>query len=376
MKNIFYSWLFKKSALTLFISIISLAIVSFFFLIPSLNKQGLMRLDTSIYNDTKIDFIIPSPSNQQILDLSKLSHIQSVTPFIISKANFSMNSISIDSKILIFENEASLDSTMYNDSRSIVKLNYQIENGIILDYSSAKILGANIGDEIKVSFVEKDFLYTVLEIFEDNTLYKDATLVIFMTDDLKNAIEEKTRTEIKYSGAFITSNNYQTTKAFLFNYIPLGLLRDPSEFANTESYELHFNAVTKANYSNEISDFNAKRSGRNFFLEEYRNFISITSAVFFIVFLSFNLILSFVLKEGKFIKKLIENNLKIFYYYLLDYITIIFTLIVWLLIVLNFIDFNFYISSSIINSYSYSLFASASILTAISYLISYKLIKL
>jgi hypothetical protein len=331
---------------------------------------------TSIYNDTKIDFIIPSPSNQQILDLSKLSHIQSVTPFIISKANFSMNSISIDSKILIFENEASLDNTMYNDSRSIVKLNYQIENGIILDYSSAKILGANIGDEIKVSFVEKDFLYTVFEIFEDNTLYKDATLVIFMTDDLKNAIEEKTRTEIKYSGAFITSNNYQTTKAFLFNYIPLGLLRDPSEFANTESYELHFNAVTKANYSNEISDFNAKRSGRNFFLEEYRNFISITSAVFFIVFLSFNLILSFVLKEGKFIKKLIENNLKIFYYYLLDYITIIFTLIVWLLIVLNFIDFNFYISSSIINSYSYSLFASASILTAISYLISYKLIKL
>ena len=65
--------------------------------------------------------------------------------------------------------------------------------------------------------------------------------------------------KLVYSGAYIQATDHGQCKGYLENnYKPYGRLRDASEFATQDAYEIHYNAFMSANYSNEISDFNAK----------------------------------------------------------------------------------------------------------------------
>ena len=99
--------------------------------------------------------------------------------------------------------------------------------------------------------------YKVASIFENDELYNHGTFVVGMSDVLKTALFSDGN--VKYSSAYISSNNCQETWNYLStNYKPLGRQKSRSEFESDEDYQKYLTEFNSNNYSLEITQFQPK----------------------------------------------------------------------------------------------------------------------
>ena len=218
----------------------------------------------SKYNieQTAVDFIIPSPSDEQVESIKNLDHIASVVPYGFAAKSVSKQGQSIKTNIFIIDDVKDIDSTVFSNKLLVSSSEETHTNAMLVSSKVADSLKLNIGDEVSATVFDNEIKYTIAAIYEDDQRNVGGTVMVVMSGDLA---QEKPQNYI-YSGAYISSNNYQKTKEYLDGYKPLGDLRPREDFESDEIYEIYLESRENTDYTKMIfyrDAFLADVSSRN-----------------------------------------------------------------------------------------------------------------
>ena len=251
-------WAKNRLLFDILVPIILVLLVTFAFISPMFEIIGEANLMQSLYNNDKLDFDVPSPSYDQIAQLEAETSIESVFPYYYTEVDLSVNGKTRETNLFFSDAFDKLDQTMYCDERRIEVSKETYSNPIFVDYEFIKDTGAKLGSTVSVSFGGTKIDFQIAAIYETNTYYEGGA-VLAKWEGLQKDTIMALSPKLVYSGAYIQAADHGQCKNYLgTQYKPYGRLRDASEFATQEAYEIHYNAFMSANYSNEISDFNAK----------------------------------------------------------------------------------------------------------------------
>lgn len=258
----FKYWLKNRLLISTIYLLVITIVVSFSFVSNSIKSNAEAHKHQSLYIGSKIDFDIPSPGKDQIAELDSLVHIEKTIPYYFTnktvalKNNKKINNVGI----LMFDNFNDIELTMYNSNKVIEKSTTLSNNPLFVDREFILKTGLKLEDKVNIDFGNKMVEFVIDAIYEDNTYYTTLTIVGLWKGAQKSNTENLTGKELKYSGAYVISNNHGQSKSYFENdYKPLGKLKDRSEFSDEESYQIHYNAFMSSNYSNEITDFEVRK---------------------------------------------------------------------------------------------------------------------
>lgn len=248
-------WFKYYSLIGLIIVIILSLLCSFVFVMRNITQADAKRKFESIYTNTSIDFIIPSPTDDQIANLEsdQSTGIDTITPYYQTKTSVSINGSSINTDVIAFTDPDKINNTPYCESR-ILKGNSALETGeAVVDYTFASNNKCSVGDIVNVKFGDIMIAYSIVAISETNTYCEKGSVALILNDDDAASIKSS---DISYSAAYVSAKDYSTCKQYLeHDYLPLGRLKDPSEFSSEDSYNQHVNNFHNADWSEEITDF-------------------------------------------------------------------------------------------------------------------------
>lgn len=236
---------FKNRFIYILVTTITIALLSLFVvIIPSLNTNAENNLISSLYEKSSIDFDIPEPTKNQLLEIKSMDFIEEVFGYYYTQTDISYNSKNIKTKIILSDMLDAIDFTMYNDER-LIKEDNGFENPIYIDYAFAKDNNISIGDHITLFNIS----FQVGRIYETNT-YIGSSVFVPLVGDQKIYIENIYKS---YSGAFLKASDYTRLNNYLKGYKPLGRLNSRSDYETEEQYQYHYNSWNNASYYNEIT---------------------------------------------------------------------------------------------------------------------------
>ena len=225
----------------------------------------------NLYSDTQskyniektcVDFIIPSPSAEQINTLSNLEHIDSAIPYGYVSKSLSHGSKTLKTNIFILDDLNAVSYTVFSDELLTSKSKELMDNAIFVSSKVADALKLRVDDVVTASVFEDAIEFTVAAIYEDDQRNVGGSVIVALSGDLE---KDKPESYI-YSGAYIASNNYETTKEYLNSYKPLGDLRPREDFDSDDLYEIYLNSRENTDYTKSIfyrDAFLAEVSNRN-----------------------------------------------------------------------------------------------------------------
>lgn len=291
-KRWLFSYLFVGSLVSIVLSLTCLFSLYKPSLVSSFEKYDF----ESIYQNTPIDFIVPSPSFEQIEELEKADNgIEKVTPYYSFSMEVKNGTQSFKSNALIFDDSNKLGFTPYDEAR-IIKGNYVSESFIaIADSKYASKNGFSVGDTISAEICSERLTFKLSALSEDNPFLDGSIALVIPQETSKNVIQP----QYPYGGAYITANNYNQCKDFVkTEYKPLGRLKSRSDFDSDAAYEAHLKNFNSADWSQEITDMRENYSSlSNRYANVGKGLIRNTilfSSVIGISLLVFNLILCFL----------------------------------------------------------------------------------
>ena len=239
------------TALIVLVSLISvLAFVN-----PNLKKSAEKHVFDSMYQDTSIDFVVPSPSNEQISEEESNPNngIKTVTPFFSTNLSYEAGNREISSDIILFPNAEKINKTPYCSKR-IIAGNSELSSGdAVVDQTFANKYSVSIGDQVSLVIKDLRLNFTITSISEDNLLFdKGSIAVVLQPIDTQTLLSEGAT----YSAAYVEAENYNTCANYLMNeYKPYGRLKPSSAFSSEDSYNQHYENFMSANWSKEITNF-------------------------------------------------------------------------------------------------------------------------
>lgn len=224
--------------------------------IPSKNTNS-VKTDNALYANALYDFQIPSPSVSQLKEISNQVFVKDTCGYYLTKTTVSSESKSEKVNCLLVDDAEKLSITFYNNGTLTDETSV---NGswAIVDGNLAKKIGLKAGDKVRLIIADQQIELFVKEIHENDPLFEGGTIVAQFADAIKTAYETRASSN-SYSGAFIAVSDYSSCKSFLSNYIPLGRIKDRSEFDSDEAFEIYNKAIMEGNYSNEISDIHSNK---------------------------------------------------------------------------------------------------------------------
>lgn len=253
-------WIRHRLLLTVVLSGAIALIVGLLFVSPYINQRAMNYNNQSIYKNTDIDFIAPDPSFEQISELPGTNGIESVFPYYLTKSQVTVKGSSRTTTVLLSDQFQYLGMTMYNNNRLIKKADVEPENAILVDWQFCHDTEASIGDVVSLSINGKSTEYKIYAIYETNSVYDGGAIIAQITPEQKESIMQNSKNS-GYSGMFISADDYNACRAYLTSdYRPLGRLKDRSQFESDEQYQVHYDAIMKTGYSNEITDFRVRES--------------------------------------------------------------------------------------------------------------------
>lgn len=208
--------------------------------------------ETSVFEYSNADFIIPSPSKDQIIELKNNELINEIVPYYFTKTNITYNGKSFLTNVLFFDDLENLDLTPFSKKRCIE--NHSVNSdSILVDYTFLTNAQCKVEGNTSLTFNGETISFKVAGIYEENSLFDGGAVAIQYSASVRNAIMKNRTKDLPYSGAYISSSNNEQCKNYLYqNYKPLGLLKDRDEFNSDEAYEIYINGFNSTNYSNEI----------------------------------------------------------------------------------------------------------------------------
>lgn len=227
---------------------------NYFFIQENINQAEQKRTFESIYIDTSIDFIVPSPSAQQVQDLNSSSEtgIEMFTPYYETSSGLTVNGSTTDKgTIIIIPNADKLSYTPYTTSRMIDGANTNGSGDAIVDKTYATANNCGIGDTATISIADNSYDFTIKSVSEDNTFYKDGTIALIFSETQN---EQLINNGISYSGAYVKAADYAKCLNYLTTeYKPYGRLKDSSVFSDDATYQQHLDNFNNANWAQEIT---------------------------------------------------------------------------------------------------------------------------
>ena len=206
----------------------------------------------SIYINTEIDFIIPSPSYAQISEIqTEANGIEVVKPYYETSAALSVNEQTCKGTALIFPDADNLDVTPYGSKR-MISMAEEVQPGTaVIDKMFAETNGCVIVDTITISIDNTAYKFTVVGISENNTYCSDGSVALFLSSEDATVFET---IGIKYSAAYIKATDLSKCKNYLLeDYKPFGRLKDKEDFKSEDTYNEHLENFSNADWSKEIT---------------------------------------------------------------------------------------------------------------------------
>ena len=253
-------WIRHRLLMTIILSAIVAAVSSFLFVFPSIMQEANLYNSQSIYKNSKIDFIAPEPSFDQVNDLPGSYGIDRVFPYYLTKTQVNVNGEPRTTTVLLSDHFEDVDFTMYNKNRLIEQSKTEYDNPILVDWQFCKETSAKIGDTVSFSIGGIINDYIVYAIYETNSIYDGGAILAKITDSQREAIAQQSNNN-GYSGMYLLAKDYNACKTFLTtDYRPLGRLQDRDQFDSDEQYQVHYDAIMSSGYANEITDFRAREN--------------------------------------------------------------------------------------------------------------------
>ena len=227
---------------------------SFIFVKGNLEQAARKSSFESIYVKTKIDFIIPGPSDSQVEQLESADEngIAVVTPYYETTTTININDTAINATTIIFPVVEKMEYTPYNAERITNGAKSFAGGEAIVDQMFAEINHCGIGDEATISIADHDYSFRIVSIAETNTYYSTGTIAMILSAEESAELEAL---GIRYSAAYVSASDLDACETYLYSeYKPLSRLKDKSEFENDDVYDQHFQNFTEADWSKEITN--------------------------------------------------------------------------------------------------------------------------
>lgn len=237
-------------------TIIILVIVaagSFAFVKSNIEKADSKYSFESIYTNTSIDFIIPSPSYEQIASLENSSDtgIEVVTPYYETNTKVQVDGSSCDGLAVLIPDESNIDNTPYSTAR-VVEGKASSAGQAVVDLAYVEKNACHVGDTAEISIAGRTISYEIVGISEENTYSKNGSIAFVLTKEDTDVIRDA---GITYSAAFVKAADYEKCKNYLYSeYKPYGRLKDQSEFSSEETYNQHVANFEDADWTKEITN--------------------------------------------------------------------------------------------------------------------------
>lgn len=230
------------------------------FAYPCIVKQADTYNSQSIYKNTRIDFIAPEPSFEQVKELPGTHGIDKVFPFFMTKTSVYVNGTTRTTTVLLSSQEQDLDATMYTEERLIEKTASEQENPILVDWQFCRDTSSRLGDTVAITINGNSTEFKIYAIYETNALYDGGAILALVSDEQIAAIQSQSSNN-GYSGMYVSASDYNTCRTYLTQeYRPLGRLKDRELFDDDSQYQVHYDAIMASGYENEITDFRIRES--------------------------------------------------------------------------------------------------------------------
>lgn len=319
----FKYWAKNRILFDILLPIILVVVAVFAFIVPMFSNLGEARLNTSLYENEKLNFDIPSPSYDQVSLLENETFIESVFPYFYTKVNLYVDGKARQTNLFFSDAFDKLDQTMYCKSRLIETAKQDFSNPILVDYQFVQDTGVKIGSTISVSFGTDKIDFQVYAIYETNVYYDGGAVMAKWEGSQKEAIMALSP-RLVYSGAYVQATDYQQCKNYFEKeYKPYGRLKDRSDFDTQEAYDIHYNAFMSANYANEITDFSDRGQEAFATAKSKKNIANLYTIlphiIMAVVLIVYNLLMWFRKSErGYFSKRKVSGGGNAVVYYLIS----------------------------------------------------------
>jgi len=337
-------WLKNRFVANLITTTVLLTAVFSLFVYPFMRDRLNEYNDISVFVNTNIDFDIPEPSVEQVVELWNKEFIHSIYPYFLDEQHVLFNNRTRRTSIL-FADLSSGEFAMYNSSRLIEgSLTTWRTNQAYIDFAYHRETGAQVGDTISFPIMDEDMDFVVTAIFETNNRFlRGGAIAINLTNEIRDLIGW----ERGYSGAFVVASDYSQARSYMWHdYRPLGRLRDRALFESDEIYQMHVDMITNRPYQNEIVFFRDRLP--NAPVAAFRHGIYFLSLVLIILLSVVINVVFFLREKGHWKEKILSGGNPRGYYRLalfFDFIISLLVIYVILYINQNFLYDNFFAPS-------------------------------
>jgi hypothetical protein len=267
----------------------------------------------SYFEMSDSDFIIPSPSNQQIEELKLDDNVNGLFPFYSYELEIIHNDMTIDSQIINYEAEYSYDFTPFGENRIIEKKDEASYPSAIVDYEYSSVHNVNLGDLLTFSLNGDSTIYTyeINMIIESSPLYSDGFVMLPFEGQLADSIESilSSANMFYYSDCYVdVENTALFESSFLNGYQGLGQLRDRADFESQAEYENYLSLYESVDFDAQVYRFSEQYDDTitraNSFLDSIRDNKQLVFILDVIIIILFNIFLVwFTFSDFKYMSK-------------------------------------------------------------------------
>lgn len=244
-------YLFIGTIIVVIVAVIS----SFSMIAPNMRKMQDKHEFESMYEDTDIDFIVPSPSYDQVAQEEQNSNngIGVMTPYYSTTTDINIDGNRVNAEVLLFPDAEKIDKTPYCSERIIEGASELSLGDAVVDQNFIARNGGAIGDSVELSVRDITLSFTIVSISENNLLLDEGSIaVVLESSDAQLFIDD----EMTYTAAYVEAENYNACRDYLNNeYKPYGRLKPASSFSSEDVYIRHYDDFMNADWSEEITNF-------------------------------------------------------------------------------------------------------------------------
>ena len=191
----------------------------------TLNTQHQVQDKNSSYTRTTFDYVLSSPSDEQVVEIANNSEVVAVFPCYNFKIKLTGNA-SKEINVLFSDKMEQFETGLFNEN-IIIEGKYD-ENGLMIDKYAADELKVGIGDEVSFVLRGQQFKLNIAGIYVTST-YKnlDKGLAIAKWTNAMNDVFEK---EIAYNLMFVDLLDESKGEVLFADYKPMGQLISQEQY--------------------------------------------------------------------------------------------------------------------------------------------------
>ncbi len=179
-----------------------------------------------------IDFVIPSPTDEQIEALEGKNGIGVIIPYYMEKTDVGTVIILPDAKMVKY-----MPCPMITAKEAVVDWTYGEHKGI--------------GSEMTLNVSSHRYAFVVRGHAYNNVFMAPSVAICVLAGDQARELKEE---GLVYSAAYVQATDKEACKKYLLEeYKPYGRMKQPKDFVSVETYQKHVENFMSANWSKEIT---------------------------------------------------------------------------------------------------------------------------